>query len=128
VKHNFAACGLLVLAGVMASQQQRTITQPSESMCPPIILKGKLADLLQVSDCRAVSGMTCRISFKGKAMLPSRIFLQEIDDANHPAGRKRPLIYPDLKPVESGWATFRVGRAMTVVLTGEWKGSWKSAY
>ncbi|HET6842431.1 MAG TPA: hypothetical protein VFK06_12225 [Candidatus Angelobacter sp.] len=128
MKHNFAAFGLLVLAGSMASQQQRTITQPSGSMCPPIVLKGKLADLLQISDCRAISGMTCRISFTENAVLPSRVFLQEIDEANHQAGHKRPLIYSDLKPGESGWATFRVGRARTVVLTGEWKGSWKSAY
>jgi hypothetical protein len=119
---------MLVLMGALVGQQQRTIPPPPGGMCPPIILQGKLASSMQISDCKAISGMTCRISFNKDAVLPSRIFLREVDETKHPVGRKRLLIYPDLKPGERGWATFRIGRGMTVVLTGEWKGPWKSAY
>ncbi len=38
-----------------------------------LILKGRLVNTLEFSQCEAVSGMTCRITLKGGAQLSSRI-------------------------------------------------------
>jgi hypothetical protein len=90
-------------------------------------VKGRLAKVLEISDCNGESGMTCRIQFKADAVLPSRILVQELDVRNQPAGKRKFLPYPDLRPGEKGWASFPV-HGTTLVLTGEWQGPWRDAY
>ena len=100
--------------------------------CWALILKGQLIETLEFSRCIAISGMTCHITLKGKARLPSRIFVQPLDSQNRPLGtRQLLLIYPELKSGGRGWATFpnRIPVATeTLVLTGEWNGAYRSAY
>lgn len=128
-RHHFAIASLLLVSQLILSQPERKLPPDENCLgCPPIVLKGKLSKWLEVSECKAISGMTCRIWFNKGAVLPSRIFIYEVDAHEHPVGKRRALIYPNLKLGEKGWATFRISRGSTVVLTGEWNGPWKSAY
>jgi len=81
----------------------------------------------EISDCDGASGLTCRMQFRDGTILPSRILITQLDHQNRPIGKKF-LPYPDLKPREKAWATFPTSSAETIVLTGEWKGRWRSAY
>ncbi len=96
-----------------------------------LILKGRLVDTFEFTQCDAVSGMTCRVTLKDGAQLPSRVFVQALDSHNQPLGKKLPLPYPELKPKQSGRTSFPsripAGTA-TVVLTGEWNGRYRPAY
>jgi hypothetical protein len=127
MKHSIIAT--LVISCAALGSAQDSIIKPDCFGCPAkIIVRGKLARILKVSDCRAISGMTCRIQFIKAAALPSRIRLQEQDNHNKQIGKKF-LIYPDLRSGEKGLATFRLGSPETVVvLTGEWKGPWRDEY
>jgi hypothetical protein len=89
-----------------------------------------LIETFEFSKCDAISGMTCHIALKKGAQLPSRVFIQALDSRNQPLGKRRLLIYPELKDGERGWATFlRVPNgAKTVVLTGEWNGQYRDPY
>lgn len=128
-RYPYAVVVVLMMASQLPSQVQRTITPDERCLaCPSIILTGNLAKWMEIAECKAISGMTCRIWFKRGGTLPSRIFVQESDSQGRPTGKKRALIYPNLKTGEKGWATFHLSRANAIVLTGEWKGSWKSAY
>jgi hypothetical protein len=123
------ALGVVALGlALVASGQDRVINPPQECIsCPKIVVRGRLARILKISDCNGASGMTCRIQFKRRALLPSRIEVEQLDEQNRLLGKKF-LPYPNLEPEEKGWATFPTGSAMTVVLVGEWKGPWRSSY
>ena len=113
---------------LIASAQDTVIKPPEECIsCASIVVRGRLARILEISDCNGASGMTCRIRFKRGELLPSRIKVQQMDEQNRVIGKKF-LPYPNLKPEEKGWATFPTGSAATVVLVGEWKGPWQSSY
>ena len=101
-----------------------------ENFCYALIITGRLIDTFEFSKCDAISGMTCHIALKKGAQLPSRVFMQALDSRNQPSGKRRLLIYPELKDGERGWATFlRVPNgAKTVVLTGEWNGQYRDPY
>ncbi len=101
-----------------------------ENFCYALIITGRLIDTFEFSKCDAISGMTCHIALKKGAQLPSRVFMQALDSRNQPLGKRRLLIYPELKDGEGGWATFlRVPNgAKTVVLTGEWNGQYRDPY
>jgi hypothetical protein len=119
----------LVALGGFGSPADRLVTPPGCTVtCPAIVLKGRLADQVDVLECRAVSGMTCHITFRQGQVLPSHIFLQEVDSHQRPVTKRRALIYPNLKAGERGWASFRISLEHTVVLTGEWRGPWRNAY
>lgn len=126
---------LWVLISSLAVNAQSDVrtkwVETCENFCYALILKGQLIDTLEFSGCTAISGMTCHIMLKEGARLPSRVFLEALDSHDKPLGKKRLLIYPELKPKESGSATFslRIPReTKTVVLTGEWNGPYRSAY
>lgn len=95
--------------------------------CPKIVVGGRLAGILAISDCHGASGMTCRIEFKRGAELPSRIVVQGLD-GNQLVGKKKYLPYPNLKAGEKGWASFPMVGSITVLLTGEGNGAWQAAY
>jgi hypothetical protein len=102
-----------------------------EHFCWALILEGRLIDTFEFSRCDAISGMTCHITLKDGARLPSRVFVQALDSRDKPLGKRLLLIYPELKPKEGGWATFPLripNSTKTVVLTGEWNGAYRSAY
>src|SRR3954469_13592007 len=75
---------------------------------PLLVLEGRLANTLVFDRCEYISGMTCRITLKRNATLPSRVFFSEYGKSEKQLGRKLRLIYPNLKPGESGRATFRL--------------------
>ncbi len=99
--------------------------------CWALIIKGRLIDTLEFSRCTEISGMTCHITLKAGAQLPSRVFVQALDSQDKPLGKRHLLPYPELKPSEGGWTSFpyRIpDGTKTVVLTGEWNGAYRSAY
>jgi hypothetical protein len=99
--------------------------------CWALILKGRLIDTFEFSQCTEISGMTCHITLKAGAQLPSRVFVQALDSQDKPLGKRHLLPYPELKPGEAGWTSFpyRIpDGTRTVVLTGEWNGAYRSAY
>jgi len=121
--------GLFAIGLSLVASGQDTVFRPPQECisCPKIVVRGKLARILTISDCDGNSGMTCRIRFKVGMPLPSRIKVQQLDEQNRLV-REKFLPYPDLKSGETGWATFPIRSAATVVLVGEWKGAWRSAY
>lgn len=105
--------------------------QTCDHFCYGLVLKGRLIDTFAFSRCEAISGMTCHIALKNGAQLPSRVFVQALDSRNQPLGKRRLLIYPELKAGEAGSATFPLklpDGTKTVILTGEWNGPYRSAY
>jgi hypothetical protein len=74
--------------------------------CWALILKGRLIDTFEFSQCAEISGMTCHITLKAGAELPSRVFVQALDSQDKPLGKKHFLPYPELKPSEAGWTSF----------------------
>jgi hypothetical protein len=124
---------LVVFSIILASalHGQDVVINPRSSTecitCPKIVVRGRLAGILAISDCNGASGMTCQIEFKRGAELPSRIVVQELD-GNQPSGKKKYLPYPNLKAGEHGSASFPMVGSVTVLLTGEWNGGWQSSY
>jgi len=99
--------------------------------CWTLILKGRLTDTFEFSQCTNISGMTCHITLKAGAQLPSRVIVQALDSHDKPLGKRHLLPYPELKPSEGGWTSFpyRIPEGTkTVVLTGKWNGAYRSAY
>lgn len=123
----FAFC----LCAVGLGRQEQAKTGPHDGFrIPSFELKGKLVKIFSVSDCEYISGLTCRIHYNGAAPLPSEVFFTEFDKQGRQAGRRVRLIYPELKPGEAGWATFRIrlNEPAKVVLQGEWNGPRRSPY
>lgn len=121
---------LLLISLPCALFSQDTVIKPPEECigCSKIVIHGKLAQILKISSCEGISGMTCRIQFAQRSVeLPSRIVVRQLDTHGHVLGSKF-LPYPNLKPGETGRASFLVGTADTLVLVGEFGGPWKSAY
>jgi hypothetical protein len=103
----------------------------TREQCWTVILKGRLTDTFELSQCTRISGMTCHITLKDGAQLPSRVFVQALDSRGQPLGHRHLLPYPELKPNESGWTSFpsRIPYGTkTVALTGEWNGAYRPAY
>jgi hypothetical protein len=69
-------------------------------------LTGDLRKIFSITDCHAISGLTYKMSYNGKLPLPSEIFSVEFDKDGNVVGKKTRLIYPKLKPGETGYATF----------------------
>jgi len=102
-----------------------------EGWCVPVMkLTGDLQKIFNITDCHAISGLTCRITYNGKLPLPSEVFFIEYDKNGDIVGKKTRLIYPELKAGERGYATFRVKSAATatIVLSGAWEGPYKNPY
>ena len=122
---------IILIVGSLSSlllAQDSVIKPPEDCIgCPKIIIHGKLARILKVSWCEGISGLTCRIQFAESAVLPSRIIVQQLDRSQNSLGKKF-LPYPNLKPGEKGRASFPAGSANTLVLVGDFKGAWRSAY
>src|SRR3977135_1908378 len=100
-----------------------------EHFCWALIIEGQLIDTFDFSKCEGISGMTCHITLKEGARLPSRVFVQPLDSQDKPLGKRLLLIYPELKAKEVGRATFFhiPNGTKTVLLTGEWSGAYRSA-
>lgn len=98
--------------------------------CPVFVLKDKLQGIFAISHCQFISGLTCKVTYNGKAPLPSEVFFTEFDAEGHRAGKRVRLIYPHLNPGERGAATFRLrsSNPATIELTGVWDGPWKDPY
>ena len=103
----------------------------NEGWCVPHMrLMGDLSRIFTISDCAAISGLTCRIKYNGKMPLPSEVFFIEFDRHGKAFGKATRLIYPRLRSGNSGVATFRIraAHATTIELTGKWRGPWKDPY
>jgi hypothetical protein len=112
---------------LIASGQDTILKPPKEcNSCVNIVVRDRLAEILEISDCNGASGMTCRIQFK-RGPLPSRIEVRQMNERNRLIGTKF-LPYPNLKLEEKALATFPTGVAVTIVLVGEWKGPWRNSY
>lgn len=70
---------------------------------PTFKLKGRLAEIFTISDCKWISGLTCRIKYKGKYPLPSEVFFIEYDKKGKKLGRRTRFICPHLKSGERGY-------------------------
>ena len=118
------------MGGQIRSKTKAQRVETCEHFCYELIITGRLIDTFEFSKCDAISGMTCHIALKKGAQLPSRVFMQGLDSRNQPLGKRRLLIYPELKAGEGGWATFlRVpSGATTVVLAGQWNGPYRDPY
>jgi len=125
----FAALFFLYFGATSAGGQQGQGKPDTDGFqVPKFELKGKHAKIFDIKDCEYISGITCRIHYNGVLPLPSRVFFTELDENGHPGPRVR-LIYPELKPGETGRATFRIhSHPATIVLQGEWKGPWQDPY
>jgi hypothetical protein len=127
---------ILVTAIAAISMGAGALTSVSASQAtdafkyPRLVLNGRLSDTFLFDQCEYISGMTCRITLKAGRTLPSQVFFTEFDGAGKQVKRKVRLVYPNLKPGESGRATFRLrsGTPSKIVMYGEWKGAWKSPY
>ncbi len=121
---------LLLDAASWANYQQPKADTEDAFRIPRFELTGKLAKGFSVTDCEYISGLTCRVRFNGAIPLPSEIFFTEFDDQGKQAGARVRLIYPELKPGETGRATFRIrtGRPAKIVLRGEWNGAYRNPY
>ncbi|HEY4837988.1 MAG TPA: hypothetical protein VIH72_05250 [Candidatus Acidoferrales bacterium] len=129
---------LLIVAAVFGmslicvgqNQLEKTILTANDADIPALELRGKLAKIFSISDCEYISGLTCKIYYNGSASLPSQVFFTELDKQGRQSGRRVQLIYPRLKPRETGRATFRINltRPVKIVLYGEWNGPWRDPY
>jgi hypothetical protein len=96
---------------------------------PTIELQGRLHDIFTVTHCQYISGLSCRISYNGRAPLPSEMLFVPYDVAGKTEGPRVRVIYPRLEPGESGTATFRIGsHPARLVLRGVWDGPWRDPY
>jgi hypothetical protein len=121
---------LLLVAACWAQHQTPASDADDAFRIPKFELVGKLAKGFSISDCKYVSGLTCRIHFNGAIPLPSEVFFTELDEHGSQAGARVRLIYPELKSGETGWATFRIRLATPtkIVLQGEWNGAYRNPY
>jgi hypothetical protein len=116
--------GLLILALTGQAEAGASFSYPE------IDLDGRLRDIFVVSECKYVSGLSCRIQYNGKAPLPGEVFFTEFDGKGHRLGRRTRLIYPELKKGASGVATFRLrsNSPARIRLEATGKGPWKNPY
>jgi hypothetical protein len=115
----------------MAAETSVLIRLPKDSWgFPDLELKGRLGRTFEFSDCEFISGLTCTVKLKQGEQLPSRVFVVEIYPGGERRGKEWRLIYPRLVPGEKGKATFLGfrGRPERLVLRGDWRGEWQSAY
>jgi len=102
-----------------------------DGWCVPVMkLTGDLEKIFSIAHCQKISGLTCKISYNGKLALPSEVFFVELDKEGNAVGKKTRLIYPKLRPGETGYATFRINSdsTATIVLSGKWEGPYKNPY
>ena len=122
----FATFAVLFATCLGAAAQTQSQHEASVRL-PVIVLNGDLAKIFEITDCEYISGLTCRIRYNGSLPLPSRVYFRETDERGKTSDARVRLIYPELKPGESGKATFRIRFAMPskIILDGEWKGPWQ---
>ncbi len=125
------ACVFLIAIGLQnvlaANSEGQGI---AEKAMPKIVLPGRLAKCIAITDCEYISGMTCKITYNGTEPLPSEIYFFEYDEMGISLVKRTRLIYPNLKAGETGYATFRLKfpRPAKLILDGIWDGPWKSPY
>lgn len=122
---------LLATLQVMGAETSVLIRLPKDSWgFPDLELKGRLGRTFEFSDCEFVSGLTCTVKLRQGEHLPSRVFVTEIYPGGERRGKEWRLIYPRLVPGERGKATFfgLRGRPERLLLRGDWRGEWQSAY
>lgn len=68
---------------------------------PSLELSKRLAKVISLTHCAAISGMTCRLTLLVPGMLPSKILYQGLDKDGNPIGYEHRLTYPDLE--KNGW-------------------------
>jgi hypothetical protein len=89
-----------------------------------LTLEPALRKIFTIDHCEAISGLTCKIHYNGKNPLPSEVFYSDYDDHGRLLCRKPSrLIYPPLRPGETGVATFLdhcPAMPARIVLKGKW--------
>ena len=78
-----------------------TVYKQSYISCPDrIVVETRLAQAIEIRDCKGISGMTCRIVLRSNAAaVPSEIFIQEFGSKGQKLG---PPFPPDLSRPEEG--------------------------
>ena len=128
-----AALALVVVVffGVDAKDAQAHCYARSGSSIPCLELQRELSEIFVIDDCEPMSGLSCRIRYNGEKPLPSEVFFYDIDAKGQQLCKPTRLIYPHLKPGESGRATF-LDRCNAVpdhmILKGKWHGPYKDPY
>lgn len=93
------------------------------------MIQASLAQAIEIWDCKAVAGMTCRIGLRSDAKgLPSQIFIQAFDQNGKELGVPVPLVYPILRRGQQGLATFNItrgGQLKSIRLTARWDSAGK---
>ena len=104
--------------------------EPAAFSLPELELAGQLSSTLEFSDCEFISGLSCAIKLKNNAILPSKIFVQELNQIGSIPSKKYRLIYPNIKPNEIGHATFKLinSNPKKLILTGVWSGEYANPY
>jgi hypothetical protein len=116
-----AAVVVLLAAPIQADEPSPT---------PRVELDARLKKIFSVSDCQYISGLTCKIHYNGKEPLPSEVYFRALDAKGKPFGKRTRLIYPHLKPGESGLGTFRLPAddPTRIRLEAVGSGPWKDPY
>ncbi len=75
---------------------------------PMLELRGRIAEEFEFFDAKPISGITCRVTYKGIGPFPKKIYFSEFDQEGKPISEKTELVISKIKPGERGFATFRV--------------------
>ena len=122
---------LIIMSQAIAAEPSVIVRLPKEPWgLPDLELKGRLGKTFEFSDCEFVSGLTCTVRLKPEQTLPSRVFVAEVYADDQRSRKEWRLIYPRLALGEKGKATFfhLKGNPKRLVLRGDWRGEWRSAY
>ena len=119
----FAVVFLSICSFVQANEDcRRYHMQTSESgWCIPVIkLEGKLKELFTVSNCKYISGLSCKFNFNENQPPPNSIFYSQFDSKGNFLNKKK-LIYPYLNKGKSGIGTISIHESTTtLVFEGKW--------
>jgi hypothetical protein len=73
---------------------------------PCLELQPALSEIFVIDDCEPTPGLSCRIQYNGKKPLPGEVFFYDMDSSGRQPCKPTRLIYPQLKPGQTGRATF----------------------
>ena len=122
-----AATALIFVALVLSvpTHTQAGCSTPAGLAIPCVELEPALKEIFTISQCERISGLTCRITYDGKKPLPREVFFSDLDANGRQLCKTSRLIYPSLKPGESGRVTFLDPcdvSADRLMLRGKWDG------
>ena len=92
---------------------------------PTVVIESRLEGVITLTECTAISGLSCRITVVAPERMPVRLLFTPVDRDGNSVGPERQLVYPDLVPNgwSSGIATFfqMDGNPTSVRVRGIWQ-------